>query len=255
MYVKTLGGFDMDYESAVKISRLVKTFNQKEVIRNFNMTVSKGSVYGLLGVNGAGKTSIIKMLLGLLRPTAGQIEIFGKDVQVDKKWILRNVGSIIETPIFYEHLSAIENLEIHLSYMGSQNSDIQKALEKVGLHDIGNQPVSQFSLGMRQRLGIARAIIHDPKLLILDEPINGLDPVGIREMRELFQDLVKKHDMTILVSSHILSEIEQISDVIGIIVDGSIVEEIELSTIEKDFADGLEEYFFSIVNGGMKHND
>lgn len=245
----------MDFESAVKISGLVKTFNQKEVIRNCNMTVSKGSVYGLLGVNGAGKTTIFKMLLGLVHPVAGHIEIFGKDIQVDKKCILRNVGSIIETPIFYEHLSAFKNLEIHLSYMGIQNTDIQKTLGIVGLHDIGNQPVSQFSLGMRQRLGIARAIIHHPKLLILDEPINGLDPVGIREMRELFQDLVKKHDMTILVSSHILSEIEHISDVIGIIEEGCIVKEIELSTIEKDFADGLEEYFFSIVNGGMKHND
>lgn len=246
----------MNYENkfAVKISGLVKTFNQKEVIRNCNMTVSKGSVYGMLGVNGAGKTTIIKMLMGLLQPTAGHLEIFGKDIQVDKNCILRNVGSMIETPIFYEHLSAIENLEIHLSYMGIQNTDINKTLEIVGLHDIGNQPVSEFSLGMRQRLGIARAIIHQPKLLILDEPINGLDPVGIREMRKLFQDLVKKHDMTILVSSHILSEIEHIADVIGIIANGSIVEEIELSTIEKDFADGLEEYFFNIVNGGMKQN-
>jgi ABC-2 type transport system ATP-binding protein len=242
-------------ESAVKISGLVKTFNQKEVIRNCNMSVSKGSVYGLLGINGAGKTTIFKMLMGLLHPTAGHIEIFGKDIQVDKKCILRSVGSMIETPIFYEHLSAIENLEIHLSYMEIQNTDIQKTLGIVGLHDIGNQPVSQFSLGMRQRLGIARAIIHHPKLLILDEPINGLDPVGIREMRELFQDLVKKHDMTILISSHILSEIEHISDVIGIIAEGSIVEEIELSTIERDFTDGLEEYFFNIVNGGMKQND
>ncbi|WHY67099.1 ATP-binding cassette domain-containing protein [Neobacillus sp. SuZ13] len=245
----------MDYESAVKVSGLVKTFNQKEVIRNCNMTVAKGRVYGLLGVNGAGKTTIFKLLLGLLQSTAGRIEIFSEDIQIGKNRILRDVGSMIETPIFYEHLSAIENLEIHLSYMGIQNTDIQKTLGIVGLHNIGNQPVSQFSLGMRQRLGIARAIIHHPKLLILDEPINGLDPVGIREMRELFQDLVKKHDMTILVSSHILSEIEQISDVIGIIVDGSIVEEIELAYIEKDFADGLEEYFFSIVNGGMKRND
>ncbi|MDN3015875.1 ATP-binding cassette domain-containing protein [Paenibacillus sp. BSR1-1] len=244
----------MDYESAVKISGLVKTFNQKEVIRNCNMTVSKGRVYGLLGVNGAGKTTIFKLLLGLLHPTAGHIEIFSEDIRISKNKILRDVGSMIETPIFYEHLSAIENLEIHLSYMGIQNTDIQKTLGIVGLQNIGNQPVSQFSLGMRQRLGIARAIIHHPKLLILDEPINGLDPVGIREMRELFQELVKKHDMTILVSSHILSEIEQISDVIGIIVDGSIVEEIELASIEKDFADGLEEYFFSIVNGGMKHS-
>jgi ABC-2 type transport system ATP-binding protein len=244
----------MENETSVKISGLVKTFNQKEVIKNCNMTVSKGSVYGLLGVNGAGKTTIFKMLMGLLQPTAGHIEIFGKDIQVDKNSILRNVGSMIETPIFYEHLSAIENLEIHLSYMGIQNTDIQKTLGIVGLHDIGNQPVSQFSLGMRQRLGIARAIIHQPKLLILDEPINGLDPVGIREMRKLFQDLVKIHDMTVLVSSHILSEIEHIADVIGIIADGSIVEEIELSTIEKDFAEGLEEYFFNIVNGGMKQN-
>ncbi|MGG0656062.1 ABC transporter ATP-binding protein [Rummeliibacillus pycnus] len=245
----------MDYEYAVKISGLVKTFNQKEVIRNCNMTVPKGSIYGLLGINGAGKTTILKILIGLLRPTAGLIQIFCEDIQVEKKEILKNVGSIIETPLFYEHLSAIENLEIHLSYMGVQNTDIQKTLGMVGLHDLGNQPVSQFSLGMRQRLGIARAIIHHPKLLILDEPINGLDPVGIREMRELFQELVKKHDMTILVSSHILSEIEQISDVIGIISDGSIVEEIELATIEKDFADGLEEYFFNIVNGGMIQND
>ncbi|CRK83858.1 ABC transporter ATP-binding protein [Neobacillus massiliamazoniensis] len=244
----------MENETSVKISGLVKTFNQKEVIKNCNMTVSKGSVYGLLGVNGAGKTTIFKMLMGLLQPTAGHIEIFGKDIQVDKNSILRNVGSMIETPIFYEHLSAIENLEIHLSYMGIQNTDIQKTLGIVGLHDIGNQPVSEFSLGMRQRLGIARAIIHQPKLLILDEPINGLDPVGIREMRKLFQDLVKIHDMTVLVSSHILSEIEHIADVIGIIADGSIVEEIELSTIEKDFAEGLEEYFFNIVNGGMKQN-
>ncbi|TDK53383.1 ATP-binding cassette domain-containing protein [Bacillus salipaludis] len=218
------------------------------------MTVSKGSVYGLLGVNGAGKTTIFKLLLGLLHPTAGQIEIFGKDIQIGENCILRDVGNMIETPIFYEHLSAIENLEIHLSYMGIQNTDIQKTLGTVGLHDIGNQPVSQFSLGMRQRLGIARAIIHQPKLLILDEPINGLDPVGIREMRELFKDLVKKHDMTILVSSHILSEIEHIADVIGIIVDGSIVQEIELATIEKDSADGLEEYFLNIVHGGMKQH-
>ncbi|WP_286133665.1 ATP-binding cassette domain-containing protein [Bacillus sp. AFS096315] len=124
----------------------------------------------------------------------------------------------------------------------------------VGLRDIGNQPVSQFSLGMRQRLGIARAIIHRPRLLILDEPINGLDPVGIREIRELFLYLVKEFSMTIIVSSHILSEIEHISDVVGIIVDGSIIKEIELSSNKNELTNGLEEYFFNIVNGGMKQN-
>ncbi|KQL39332.1 ABC transporter ATP-binding protein [Bacillus sp. FJAT-25509] len=244
----------MDYEYAVKISRLVKTFNKKEVIRNCNMAVPKGRVYGLLGVNGAGKTTILKMLIGLLHPTAGHIKIFGKDIHENKKYILRNVGSIIETPIFYEHLSATENLEIHLSYMGIQDIDIKKTLEIVGLNEIGNQPVSQFSLGMRQRLGIARAIIHRPKLLILDEPINGLDPVGIREIRELFLYLVKEYGMTIIVSSHILSEIEQISDVVGIIADGSVIKEIELSTNKNEIADGLEEYFVNIVKGGMKQN-
>ncbi|WP_420488119.1 ATP-binding cassette domain-containing protein [Gottfriedia acidiceleris] len=124
----------------------------------------------------------------------------------------------------------------------------------VGLRDIGNQPVSQFSLGMRQRLGIARAIIHRPRLLILDEPINGLDPVGIREIREIFLYLVKEFSMTIIVSSHILSEIEHISDVVGIIVDGSIIKEIELSSNKNELTNGLEEYFFNIVNGGMKQN-
>ncbi|XRG79850.1 ATP-binding cassette domain-containing protein [Rossellomorea sp. GAMAL-10_SWC] len=244
----------MDYEYAVKISKLVKTFNKKEVIRDCNMTVPKGSVYGLLGVNGAGKTTILKMLIGLLHPTVGHIEIFGKDIQVNKKYILTNVGSIIENPIFYEHLSATENLEIHLSYLGIRDMNIKKTLDIVGLRDIGNQPVSQFSLGMRQRLGIARAIIHRPRLLILDEPINGLDPVGIREIRELFLYLVKEFSMTIIVSSHILSEIEHISDVVGIIVDGSIIKEIELSSNKSELTNGLEEYFFNIVNGGMKQN-
>ncbi|PEC47640.1 hypothetical protein COJ46_04770 [Bacillus sp. AFS077874] len=129
-----------------------------------------------------------------------------------------------------------------------------ETLDIVGLRDIGNQPVSQFSLGMRQRLGIARAIIHRPRLLILDEPINGLDPVGIREIRELFLYLVKEFSMTIIVSSHILSEIEHISDVVGIIVDGSIIKEIELSSNKNELTNGLEEYFFNIVNGGMKQN-
>ncbi|MEH7400006.1 ATP-binding cassette domain-containing protein [Gottfriedia acidiceleris] len=130
----------------------------------------------------------------------------------------------------------------------------KKTLDIVGLRDIGNQPVSQFSLGMRQRLGIARAIIHRPRLLILDEPINGLDPVGIREIREIFLYLVKEFSMTIIVSSHILSEIEHISDVVGIIVDGSIIKEIELSSNKNELTNGLEEYFFNIVNGGMKQN-
>ncbi|MGD6974457.1 ABC transporter ATP-binding protein [Bacillus altitudinis] len=243
----------MANEFAVKTIDLVKTFDGKEIIKNCNMTVYKGTIYGFLGANGAGKTTVFKLLTGLLIPNAGNIEILGIDNSEKKNEILKSIGSIIETPMFYEHLSAKENLEIHLSYMGIVNSNIEKTLEMVGLKGTGKQSVSKFSLGMRQRLGIARAIIHNPKLLILDEPINGLDPMGIREMRKLFLDLVKNHNMTILISSHILSEIEHIADTIGVIVDGQIIEEVSLSSIKDQFINGLEDYFFDLMSGGKEN--
>ena len=151
-----------------------------------------------------------KILTGLLTPTLGEVLVLGKDVTVQKADILRHIGSMIDVPVFYEHLSARENLNIHLAYMGVKKADTETALSKVGLQSVGNQPVSEFSLGMRQRLAIARAMVHQPKLLILDEPVNGLDPVGIREMRDLFKSLVEKDGITILFSSHILSEVEHI---------------------------------------------
>ncbi|MGD7061134.1 ABC transporter ATP-binding protein [Bacillus altitudinis] len=243
----------MANEFVVKTIDLVKTFDGKEIIKNCNMTVYKGTIYGFLGANGAGKTTVFKLLTGLLIPNAGNIEILGIDNSEKKNEILKSIGSIIETPMFYEHLSAKENLEIHLSYMGLVNSNIEKTLEMVGLKGTGKQSVSKFSLGMRQRLGIARAIIHNPKLLILDEPINGLDPMGIREMRKLFLDLVKNHNMTILISSHILSEIEHIADTIGVIVDGQIIEEVSLSSIKDQFINGLEDYFFDLMSGGKEN--
>lgn len=175
----------MKNEYAVLVDNLTKTFSGSEVIKGCNMTIPKGSIYGLLGANGSGKTTIFKLLMGLLTPTLGSAEIFGMDSVLCRSEILKRTGSIIEVPVFYDHLSARENLEIHLSYMGT-SGDIESTLELVGLKASNNQPVSKFSLGMRQRLGIARALIHEPELLILDEPINGLDPMGIREMRELF---------------------------------------------------------------------
>ena len=239
----------MNNNFAVKVENLTKTFDGHEVIKNCNLNVQKGTIYGFLGANGAGKTTVFKMLSGLLTPTMGKAQVLDMDVLKDQSGILRNIGTIIETPIFYEHLSATENLEIHLAYMGVNNNEIDAVLTKVGLNNTGTQPVSKFSLGMRQRLAIARALIHKPKLLILDEPINGLDPMGIREMRELFLDIVKNQDMTILISSHILSEIEHIADTIGVIVNGIVVREVSLAEVKEECPTGLEDYFLDIMTG------
>ncbi len=236
----------------VKTENLVKTFSGNEVIKRCNLTVNEGSIYGFLGANGAGKTTVFKLLLGFLEPTAGRVEVLGMDVSSHINQILRNVGSIIEVPVFYDHLSAKENLEIHLSYMGIRNGNINEALEMVGLSSGNQNPVSKFSLGMRQRLGIARALVHKPKLLILDEPINGLDPMGIREMRDLFLDL-KAKGMTILISSHILGEIEHIADTVGVVAGGTVVKEVPLSEIKERYQGGLEDYFFEIMAGGKQN--
>ncbi|WP_019636884.1 ABC transporter ATP-binding protein [Paenibacillus fonticola] len=241
-------------EFVVRTEGLVKTFAGIEVIKRCNMSVKRGSIYGFLGANGAGKSTVMKILTGLLTPTAGRAEVLGLHVTLYRDKILRNIGSLIEVPVFFEDLSARENLSLHLAYMGISNSteqeDISKVLKMVGLEHTNEQPVSKFSLGMRQRLGIARAIIHRPKLLILDEPINGLDPIAIREMRTLFIDLVQNYGMTILLSSHIISEIEQIADTVGIISAGVIERELSLTEIKSRHPNGLEEYFFGVMSGG-----
>ena len=164
----------------ISASNLTKTFLGKEVIRNCTFFVERGSIYGFLGRNGAGKTTVLKLLLGLLKPSAGTASVLGLDSVRDNEAILRRTGSLIETPIFYEHLSAADNLRLHLAYMGIDDTDVEPTLCRVGLPGTGSQPVSTFSLGMRQRLAIARAIIHRPEVLILDEPVNGLDPVGMK---------------------------------------------------------------------------
>ncbi len=233
----------------VQTKRLTKAFNGVEVISVCSMQVEKGSIYGFLGANGAGKTTVFKLLSGLLMPTMGTVQVLGMDVTKNRNEVLSKIGTLIETPAFYEHLPAEENLKIHLAYMVKEDSDIASALAKVGLRDTGNLPVSKFSLGMRQRLAIARAIVHKPELLVLDEPINGLDPMGIKEMRELFLRLKNEEGMTLLVSSHILNEIEHIADTIGIIVRGRVVKKVTLSAIKDEFPNGLEEYFFNIMAG------
>lgn len=237
--------------TAVEIRNLTKVFDGKEVLRGCNLTVQSGTIYGLLGANGAGKTTMFKLITGLLSPTAGNVKVQGETLSIDKKDFLRKMGILIETPVFYDHLSAKENLEIHLSYMEHSFEKIGQVLEMVGLGDTGKQPVSKFSLGMKQRLAIGRAISHSPQILILDEPINGLDPMGIRQIRNLFLSLAKD-GMTLLISSHILSEIEHIADVVGVLTNGNVMQEVAICEIKKQYPNGLEEYFFQIMSGGTE---
>ena len=239
----------MNKSLAVQTKKLTKVFPGNEAVKNCNMNVERGTIYGLLGPNGAGKTTLFKIISGLLTPTMGNAQVLGKDIVSERDIILSKIGTIIEPPIFYEHLSAAGNLGIHLAYMKKKPGDIDAVLSKVGLSNTGVQPVSKFSLGMRQRLAIARAIIHKPELLILDEPINGLDPMGIREMRDFFIALVKEQNMTLLISSHILTEIEHIADTIGIIKDGTIVREVSMAELKSESPSGLEDYFMDIMTG------
>lgn len=241
----------MKTQKAIQVKNLSKCFRENEVIRDCSMTIHQGTIYGLLGVNGAGKTTLFKLLTGLLCPEKGSIEILGFEMLKNRDTILSNIGSLIESPIFYEHLSARKNLEFHLAYMKTAGIKFDKVLQMVGLNNIGEKPVSTFSLGMRQRLGIARAIIHKPKLLILDEPINGLDPMGIKQMRELFINLVKENNMTILLSSHIVSEIEHVADTIGVMAGGGILHEFNLQQIKEQYQGSLEDYFFTLITGGQ----
>lgn len=218
----------------LRTTNLVKKFSEKEIVANVNMNIKKGEIYGFLGPNGAGKTTIMKMIVNLIKPSSGEIEIFGEKLNNKAYETLKRIGSIIEYPVFYDKLTGKENLELHCEYMGYYDkSAIDKALDLVNLKGIDNKAVKDFSLGMKQRLGIARSIITKPDLLILDEPINGLDPIGIKEIRNLLKMLNKEYNITVLISSHILGEIEQIADTIGIINNGKLIKEVSMDSIRE----------------------
>ena len=236
---------EIEMRNIVEIKEVFKTIDKEEILSGINLQIAEGEIYGFLGPNGAGKTTLMKCMLSLSTVTSGSIEIFGKNLQDHREEILSQVGSVIETPIFYENLTAKEILEIHAQYMRKNitESDIIRALRMVGLKNT-TKKVKDFSLGMRQRLGLARAFLTKPKLLILDEPINGLDPIGIQEIRNLLLSLSKEHGITILISSHILSEISQIADKIGFIKNGKMVEQVSMKEIRRENID-LEEYFMS----------
>ena len=219
-------------EKIIETNNLSKEYNGKKVINNINLNLKKGEIYGFVGPNGAGKSTFMKLILNLLKPDYGEIKVFGELLEDENYEILKKIGSIIENPYFYENISAYENLELHCDYMGYYNKEqINEVLKLVKLDNVGNKNINSYSLGMKQRLAIARAILTKPELLILDEPINALDPEGIIEMRELFKKLNEKFGTTILISSHILSEVEQIADTIGIIKEGVLLEEISMDKI------------------------
>ena len=210
-------------ENILKTSNLTKTFSKKTAVSNVNMNIKKGDIYGFIGRNGAGKTTLIKMLVGLSSPTSGSIELFD-DKNLNKQ--RRKIGTVIEAPAFVPHLSAKENMYIQWKLLGSKDkSIIDETLKLVGLEDVGKKKVKKFSLGMKQRLGIAMTLMGEPEFLVLDEPTNGLDPEGIIEVRKMLKKLNQERGLTILVSSHILGELAKLATRYGIINDGVLIEE------------------------------
>ncbi|EGT5271725.1 ABC transporter ATP-binding protein [Clostridioides difficile] len=218
----------------IETKQLTKIYGNQTVVDKVNLHVKKGRIYGLLGRNGAGKTTIMKMILGLTSITYGEVDVFGENIKGREKRVYPRIGAIIETPGFYPNLTGTENLEIFAKLRGTAApNSVKRALEIVGLPYKNKKLFSKYSLGMKQRLGIANAILHDPELLVLDEPTNGLDPIGIAEMRKFIRDLSVEHGKTILISSHILSEISLLADDIGIIDHGVLLEESSMSELEK----------------------
>ncbi|QED46758.1 ABC transporter ATP-binding protein [Cytobacillus dafuensis] len=225
----------------VKTTGLTKRVKGKNLVTDINLHIQKGEIYGFLGQNGAGKTTIMKMLTGITKPTSGEIELFGQMLNERSKTVLKRVGSIIEYPILFEHLTALENLKLHCEYLGYYDEKGMKhALDMVHLRGIEDKKVKEFSLGMKQRLGFARAIVVKPELIILDEPTNGLDPIGIKDIRDLIFMLNKEYGITFLLSSHILGEIEQVADRIGVIKDGRLLNEVALADIRNQQTDYIE---------------
>ncbi len=218
----------------IETKNLTKRYKNKTVVNNLDLKVPKGSIYGFLGSNGAGKSTTMKMLLGLVRPNQGQIRMFGKPLEGKRRLeILKNTGSLIESPSYYGHLSGRENLEIICTLKDAPKQEIDQVLELVRMENQQHKKAGQYSLGMKQRLGLAAALLGHPRLLLLDEPTNGLDPSGIQEMRELIRALPKKSGMTVLVSSHLLSEIDQTATHVGIIDQGHLIFQDSLAALHE----------------------
>ena len=236
-------------QNVIETKMLTKKHGSQYRVRDLELWVPQNCVYGFLGPNGAGKSTTIKLLLGLLRPTSGEIYFFGQKMnEKNRLSILRNTGSLIESPRFYGHLTGLENLQIVAKLKKVSASEIEKVLHTVRLYDQRNKQVKQYSLGMKQRLGIAMALLGNPKVLFLDEPTNGLDPAGIQEIRELIRNLPITHQMTVIVSSHLLNEVEQMADMVGIIHHGSLIYQGTMESLKSQGND-LEEVFLELTGG------
>lgn len=218
----------------IETKGLTKVYGDQTVLNAVNLHVKRGRIYGLLGRNGAGKTTIMKTVLGLTSITSGEIEVFGQNIMKHEKELYPRIGAIIETPGFYPNLTGTENLEIFAKLRGTASSNaVEHAMNVVGLPYKDKKLFSKYSLGMKQRLGIANAILHDPELLILDEPTNGIDPIGIAEVRKFIKTMSMEQGKTILISSHILSEIALLADDVGIIDHGVLLEENSMRELEE----------------------
>lgn len=219
---------------------LCKSYNGRTVVDHLNLTVPQGCVYGFLGPNGAGKSTSMKMLLGLVHPTGGSVELLGHTLNEENRiGLLRQTGSLIESPSGYLHLTARENLAIAADLKGVERRDIDRVLDVVHLTSAANRKVGQYSLGMKQRLGIATALLGSPKLLILDEPTNGLDPAGIQEMRSLIAAMPESTGATVLISSHLLGEMEQMVSQVGILNHGKLLFEGPLAALQRHARGGV----------------
>lgn len=219
-------------QTILTTNHLTKQIGAETIVSDLNMHIAKGEIYGFLGPNGAGKTTVMKMITNQWKPTSGDIVLFDEKLRPDSYSFLKRMGSMIEFPVFYNDLTAEENLKLHCEYMGYYSPDsVEKALSLLSLSDNRGKKVKEFSLGMKQRLGIARAVLTKPEFLVLDEPTNGLDPAGMKQFRDLFRMLCKEYEMTILISSHLLSEIESLAHTIGIIHKGRLVKEISMKEL------------------------
>lgn len=226
-------------DTVIETRDLLKEYRGRAAVKELNLNIRQGEIYGFLGPNGAGKTTTIRMLLGLIKPTSGSIEIFGRELRRNKLKILRKVGSLVESPSYYGHLSALDNLEAIRRILDVPKPRIAEVLDIVSLTGEEKRPVKGFSLGMKQRLGIAAALLGSPELLILDEPTNGLDPSGIQEIRSLIKRLPEEQGITVLVSSHLLSEIEQMAGTVGIIREGQMVYQDTIAHLQEQAAGNL----------------